>query len=93
MGGAFGSTIAGALLAAGFASRLAAEGVKQAIDLGALRGHQSALAALSPAVAGTARQALGASFAVGFLACAVVTALGLLVALAMRDLPLRSGES
>ena len=92
MGGAFGSTIAGAVLAAGFAAGLAAQGVTQAIDLGALRGRAGALAGLDPAISGAARQAVAGSFGLGFLACAVLAGLGLVAALAMRDLPLRSGE-
>jgi EmrB/QacA subfamily drug resistance transporter len=92
MGAAFGSTIAGAMLAAGFAARLTTGGVTQAIDLGALRAHGGALARLDPAIAAAVRQALMGSFQRAFLGCAVVAALGLVVALAMRDQTLRSSS-
>jgi EmrB/QacA subfamily drug resistance transporter len=90
MGGAFGSTIVGAVLAVRFATRLASEGVSQAIEFGALRGRGDALAGLDPATVGAARRALTASFESGFLACALLAAVGLAAALALRDLPLRS---
>jgi len=90
MGGAFGSTIAGAVLAVTFATRLASEGVSQTIEFGAMRGRGNVLEGLDPATIGAAHRALTASFESGFLACAVLAAVGLVATLALRDLPLRS---
>ncbi len=91
MGGAFGSTLAGSLLAAGFASRLLAGGVTTPIDLGAVRGQGGALAALAPAARDMAVAALAGGFRVAFMACAVLVGIALVAAVVMRDLPLRSG--
>jgi len=90
MGGAFGSTIAGAVLAVRFAARMASEGLGRGIEFGALRGRANALAGLDPATLGAVRRALAASFGSAFLACALLAAVGLAAALALRDLPLRS---
>ena len=91
MGGAFGSTLAGALLAGTFAARMAAQGVTQRIDLGALRENTGAMESLVPALRQAAAGALVDGFRVGFIACAVLTSVGFVAALLMRDLPLRGG--
>jgi EmrB/QacA subfamily drug resistance transporter len=90
MGGAFGSTMVGALLASGFASHLAAIGVTTHIDLGEIRQHSSALANVPAAMIPQVHVALADAFHVGFLACAVVMAVAVVIALGMRDLPLRT---
>ena len=90
MGGAFGSTLVGALLASGFAARLTDLGVTAHIDLGEVRQHGDALAGVSAAMAPHVQAALAGAFHLGFLACAIVMAVGLAVALGMRDLPLRT---
>jgi EmrB/QacA subfamily drug resistance transporter len=93
MGGAFGSTMVGALLAVGFASHLAAIGVTAHIDLGEVRQHGTALAGVSPAMMPQVHIALADAFHLAFLACAVVMAAATVVALGMRDLPLRSAPA
>ena len=93
MGGAFGSTLVGALLASRFAARLGGLGIHRAIDLGALRGHQGSATALDTATQGIAQVALTSGFHLAFLVCAALAALGLITCLGMRDLPLRSGAS
>jgi EmrB/QacA subfamily drug resistance transporter len=91
MGGAFGSTLAGSLLASGFARLLLAGGVTERIDLGAVRGQGGALQTLGPAAREAATAALAGGFRVAFLACAVLVGIALAAAVVMRDLPLRSG--
>jgi MFS family permease len=90
MGGAFGSTMVGALLASGFASHLAAIGITAHIDLGEIRQHGGALANVPAAMLPQVHVALADAFHLGFLACAVVMAAAVFIALGMRDLPLRS---
>lgn len=91
MGGAFGSTVTGSLLALGFASGLRSAGISGVPDLGAMRPGSEALAALG-AAAGPARDALAAAFQLGFLACAAVIAVAAAVTVGTRDVPLRSSE-
>jgi EmrB/QacA subfamily drug resistance transporter len=93
MGGAFGSTLVGALLASRFAARLVALGIHHAIDLGALRGHQGGATGLDTATQAIAQVALTSGFHLAFLVCAALAALGVIACLGMRDLPLRSGAS
>lgn len=90
MGGAFGSTMAGALLASGFASHLAAIGVTAHVDLGEVREHGGALAGVPAALMPQVHVALADAFHLAFLACAVAMAGAVVVALGMRDLPLRT---
>ena len=92
MGGALGSTLVGALLTSRFAVRLAQLGVTTPIDLAALRGSGGGLAALDSASRETARRALVSGFHLAFLACFLMSLLGFVVILGMRDIPLRSGE-
>jgi MFS family permease len=91
MGGAFGSTLVGALLASGFAGHLAAAGIVAHLDLGDVRQHGSAIAGLDPAMLPQVRIALVAAFQTGFLACAAAMGAALIAAIGMRDLPLRGG--
>jgi EmrB/QacA subfamily drug resistance transporter len=93
MGGALGSTLVGALLTSRFAARMAQMGVTTPIDLASLRGGGGgALAGLDEASRETARRALVSGFHLAFLACFLMSLLGFVVVLGMRDLPLRSSE-
>ncbi len=85
MGGAFGSTIVGSLLAARFNAGLAAAGLP-AIDLGALRGGAGSVGL------GTARTALASGFQLSFGVCAALLLVAVAVAAGMKDLQLRSAE-
>ncbi len=85
MGGAFGSTIVGSVLAATFNDGLQKAGLP-AVDLGALRGGGPAVAGLSPA-----RAALAAGFQLSFAVCLVLTLVAVVIAAGMKDLQLRSG--
>ena len=85
MGGAFGSTVVGALLSARVTAGQHAAGVAQAVDLGALRrgGGVPGLDA--------ARAALTGGFQLGFAVCLAVSLVAVLIAWRTADLPLRSG--
>ena len=88
MGGAFGSTLVGSLLASRFAAGLAASGLGHSATLGVLRGDGGA--ALDAAGRLAAQAALVSGFHLAFLTCACFAAIGFLVTLPMRDLPLRA---
>ncbi len=86
MGGAFGASLTGALLASRFAVGLHAAGLAP-MDLGSLRG---AAAGLSDAARLTARAALASGFEVSFLVCAGLLASAVLVCAGLRDVVLRA---
>jgi EmrB/QacA subfamily drug resistance transporter len=94
MGGAFGSTLVGALLVGGFATRLLSLGITAHVDLGDVGGHDGGpLAGVSAAMLPHVQSALAGSFHIAFVACAVAMAAAVVVALGMKDLPLRSGSA
>jgi MFS family permease len=90
MGGAFGSTLVGALLAKDFASRLTEYGITAHIDFGEVRHHGEAIAGVSAAMLPQVQSALVGAFHIAFIACAVAMTPAVIVALGMRDLPLRT---
>ena len=87
MGGAFGSTVVGALLTARFNAGLQAAGVATQVDLGALRGGAAGIVGVG---LDTARAALMSGFHLAFGVCCGLLVLALVVALGMKDLALRS---
>ena len=90
LGGAFGSTMVGAVLTGVFASRLAAGGYPAATaDLGALKPG-GALAVLGPAAETAGRLALSTGFSLAFLAVLGFFVIAVVIALGLRDLPLRT---
>lgn len=89
MGGAFGSTLVGALLTGTFAARMAAAGFPAAADLGALK-QGGTLAALGPTAVAAGHAALGQGFQVAFGACLVLFLIGVVIAIGLRDIPLRT---
>ena len=93
MGGALGSTLAGALLASVFAARLRALGVTQAIGLGALHGAGGRHLLLDPATRASAVVALTGGFHAAFLASTALAAFAVLVCAGLPDLILRSGNT
>ena len=93
MGGAFGSTLVGALLAGGFATRLAELGITAHIDLGEVRQSSGSLPGVTPAMLPHVHAAMAGAFHIAFLACAVAMAVALVVAFGMRDLPLRTSSA
>ena len=92
MGGAFGTTLVGALLTGTFAARLGHAGYPGLADLGAMQPG-GALASLGPAAMAVARTALAGSFRMAFGACLAATLMALGLALGLRDMPLRSGAA
>jgi MFS family permease len=90
MGGAFGSTMVGALLTGTFDHRLRSLGIAHPIDLGTLRGAAGGPAQLDAATRAIAGVALDSGFVVAFLGCAALAAAALVVSFGMRDLPLQS---
>ena len=89
MGGAFGSTMVGALLTARFNFGLHAAGITRDVDLGSMRGGADALAGVGLEVA---RAALSGGFRWAFGMCGVLMVVALLVAVGMADSTLRSSE-
>jgi EmrB/QacA subfamily drug resistance transporter len=89
MGGAVGTTLVGAVLTLQFAARMAASGLPGATDLGALR-EGGMLAALGPAAQATGTLALASGFRLAFGVLLVLFAAGVVVALGLRDIPLRT---
>lgn len=90
MGGAFGSTLVGALLASGFGTRLGELGITAHIDFGEARHGGGALEGVRADMLPQVHAALAGSFHLAFLACAIAMVAALVVALGMRDLPLRA---
>jgi EmrB/QacA subfamily drug resistance transporter len=93
MGGAFGSTLVGALLASGFSARLAEAGITAHIDLGEARRGHGALTGVAPVMLGHVQAALAGAFHLAFAACAIAMLAALFVAVGMRDLPLRTSSA
>jgi EmrB/QacA subfamily drug resistance transporter len=94
LGGAFGSTLSGTLIAAGFSSGLAREGLVGKIDLGSLRAGSDAFVGLASGARAAAEVGLveGFHYAFGVTALLLLVAVG--VAWMMHDVPLRSaGEA
>jgi EmrB/QacA subfamily drug resistance transporter len=91
MGSAFGSALAGTLLGLGFAGSLAAAGIHQQIDLGALRHGSDVLSQLPAAAKAVLMDGVASTFRDIFAFGAVIALLSLLVVRRMPDLELRSG--
>ena len=87
MGGAFGSTVVGALLTGRFEAGLRTAGVQQSVDLGALRQGAAQFGSIGLDVL---RGALSPGFRLGFGACAIVTLFAAVAAWRMRDVALRT---
>ena len=91
MGGAFGSTVAGALLAQRFNAGLLAAGVAEPVDLGSLRHGAGGLAALGEAGLAAARTALESGFQLGFGVCAATTVVALVLSAGHAGCPAAVG--
>ena len=90
MGGAFGSTLVGAVLAGGFARYLEGAGIHTQIGLGEVRQGSEALANVPADMLPRVQEALAGGFHLAFLSCAVAMVIAAVVTLGMRDLPLRA---
>ncbi|MBW4089554.1 MAG: MFS transporter [Proteobacteria bacterium] len=93
MGGAFGITLVGTVLASGFAHRLAAIGITAHIDLGEMRQGGGALPGVTAAMLPHVQAALAGAFHIAFFVCALAMAAGMLTIRGMRDLPLRTSAA
>ena len=93
MGGAFGITLVGTLLASGFATRLAGIGITAHIDLGEMRQGAGALPGVAPAMLPHVAAALAGAFHIAFFICALAMAAGLVIIRGMHDLPLRTNAA
>jgi hypothetical protein len=87
IGGAVGATLAGALLTGRFNDQLRQAGVTAHVTLGMMRGGEGAAVGVAPAVIGPA---LTSAFHLAFLGCAAVSVLAVMIALATRDVALRT---
>jgi EmrB/QacA subfamily drug resistance transporter len=90
MGGAFGSTLVGALLASGFAARVADMHITVPVDINSVRAPGGSLASVPPELLPQLRDGLAWGFHLGFFACALAMAVAIATAIGMRDLPLRT---
>jgi EmrB/QacA subfamily drug resistance transporter len=90
MGGAFGSTLVGALLALRFGHELAKRGVMQVMDMGALRGGIAGRSVLDEPTRQIAQKAVLAAFHFDFGVCAALMLIAVLAAASLRDIPLRT---
>ncbi len=90
MGGAFGSTLVGALLTGVYAMRLAAAGFPQAAgDLAAIKPG-GMLSALGPAAQAAGIAALSSGFRYAFQALLILFIIAVVISLGLRDIPLRT---
>jgi EmrB/QacA subfamily drug resistance transporter len=90
MGGAFGSTLTGAILVSRFADVAGSLGLPTHIDLSEVRGRSSVFAGLPDASRHTLEAGLTGAFHLAFLSCGALMVAACIVALRMRDLPLRT---
>ena len=91
MGGASGSAIVGALLAARFNAGLHAAGMTTNVDLGMLRRGAEGMG-FGPAGLDQACDALISGFQLAFAVCAALMVIALVIAAGMRDVELRSSQ-
>lgn len=89
VGGASGSTLAGAIIASGLIAIHHAAGVTSSVAGNSLRHGAAALANLAGSDLAAASAHLGWSFAKVYAAAALLAAIAFLVALWMPDVPLR----
>lgn len=90
LGGAFGSTLSGTLVTAGFERALRSLGLSRHIDLGSLRSSSDAFAGLPPGSRGIAKAGLVHGFSTAFLVTGLLTCIAFGIAWLMHDVRLRS---
>jgi EmrB/QacA subfamily drug resistance transporter len=88
MGGAFGTTLVGAVLALQFGARMQASGIP-GVDFGALQ-KGGALAAMGPAAEAAGQAALASGFRLAFAVLLVVYVAAVVIAFGLKDQPLRA---
>lgn len=89
LGGAFGSTISGALISTSFSAALAGEGLSGKIDLGSMRGGSDAFANLPASARSIAESGLLQGFHNAFAVTGVLLCISIAIAWLMHDVPLR----
>ena len=89
LGGAFGTTMVGALLTSAYTASLAHHGFPGVTDLSAIKPG-GVLASAGPAAQLAGAHALANGFRLAFGVCCAVSALGVVIASGLRDIPLRS---
>ncbi|HTW29807.1 MAG TPA: MFS transporter [Acetobacteraceae bacterium] len=90
MGGAFGSTIAGSLLAFRFSHALRAAGIHRDVDLGALSRGAANFAGLPADARQVAMRGLASGFDLAYLVSALLLVAAFLIAFWLRDIALRT---
>ncbi|WP_233235754.1 MDR family MFS transporter [Bordetella sp. LUAb4] len=93
VGSAFGSALAGSLLALGFAASLSKAGIVEQIDLGALRHGSDVLSNLAPAARLALMDGVASTFRMIFAFGAVMTVISLIIVRRMPDLELRGSTA
>jgi EmrB/QacA subfamily drug resistance transporter len=88
MGGAFGTTLVGAVLALTFGAQMQAAGIS-GVDFGALK-EGGTLSTMGPAAQALGQTALASGFRLAFAALLVAFLIAVVVALGLRDRPLRA---
>ena len=89
LGGAFGTTMVGALLTGAYTLSLAHHGFPGVTDLSAIKPG-GVLASAGPAAQLAGANALASGFRLAFGVCCAVSAFGVVIASGLRDIPLRS---
>jgi EmrB/QacA subfamily drug resistance transporter len=90
MGGAFGSTVAGSLLTLRFHQALRSAGIHLAVNLGSLSQGRAAFAGMPLSTRHVATVGLVSGFSLAFLVSALALVVGVVVALPLRDIALRT---
>jgi EmrB/QacA subfamily drug resistance transporter len=90
MGGAFGSTVAGSLLTLRFHQALRSAGIHLAVNLGSLSQGRAAFAGMPLSTRHVAAVGLVSGFSLAFLVSALALVVGVVVALPLRDIALRT---
>jgi EmrB/QacA subfamily drug resistance transporter len=90
LGGAFGSTIAGALLTLRFGDAMRASGIHASVDLGSLSQGKSAFAGLPGNARLVALRGLVSGFDLAFFVSAMLMVVALLLVFRLRDQALRT---
>lgn len=90
LGGAFGSTLSGAVVTAAFAESLVRAGVHGQINLGAMQSGSGAFGGLPSATRGLALDGLIHGFSLAFTISAALLVVAVAIAWVMEDIPLRA---
>ena len=92
LGGAFGTTMVGALLTGTYTATLARHGFPGIADLSASKPG-GVLASAGPAARAAGLHALTNGFSLAFGVCAALSALAFVIAAGLRDIPLRTASA